>query len=90
MSNSPTLCQYFEQQLLEIIFRQFPQSIIYHYIIDILLADSDVDTLEKMFGENKEFFLVGVCRLFLEKKYRVMTTMGIPIRIKTDSVPAVR
>lgn len=66
MSNSQTLCQYFEQQLLEIIFRQFPQSIIYHYINDILLADSDVDTLEKMFGENKEFFLVGVCRLLLK------------------------
>lgn len=78
------------QQLLEIIFRQFPQSIIYHYINDILLADSDTDTLEKMLGENKEFFLVGVCRLLLKRKYRVMTIMGIPMQIKTDTVPAVR
>ena len=43
---------YFMQQPVEIIHRQFPQSIIYHYI-DILLADSDADTLEKMFSETK-------------------------------------
>ena len=31
---SPTLCQYFVQQLLEIIRRQFPQTIIYHHVDD--------------------------------------------------------
>lgn len=41
----PTLCQYFVQ-LLEFIYKQFPESIIYHYMGDILLADSDKDTLE--------------------------------------------
>jgi len=29
---------------------------------DILLAGSHADTLEKMFGETKEFFLLEVCR----------------------------
>jgi hypothetical protein len=32
---------------------QFPQSIIYHYMGDILLADSDADILEKMFKETQ-------------------------------------
>lgn len=50
MLNNPTLCQYLVQWL-EIICRQFPQSIIYHYMDDVLLADSDKDTLEKMFKE---------------------------------------
>lgn len=36
-------------QWLEIVHRQFPQSTIYHYMDDVLLADSDKDTLEKMF-----------------------------------------
>jgi hypothetical protein len=45
--NSPTLCQYFVQQPLEIIWKQFPRFKIYHCIDDILLADSDADTLEK-------------------------------------------
>lgn len=32
--NSPTLCQYFVQQPLELICEKFPKSIIYHYIDD--------------------------------------------------------
>jgi hypothetical protein len=56
MLNSLTLCQYFVQQLLEIIHRQFPQSTIYRYM-DILLADSDTDTLEKMFKEIQRILL---------------------------------
>lgn len=36
-------------QWLEIVHRQFPQSTIYHFMDDVLLADSDKDTLEKMF-----------------------------------------
>ena len=53
MLNSPTLCQYFLQQPLEMICKQFPQSIIYHYMDDILLADPDINILERMFDEVK-------------------------------------
>ena len=49
MLNSPTLCQYFVNQSLEIMHKQFPLSIIYHYMDDILLPDSSADTLERMF-----------------------------------------
>ncbi|KAL6065033.1 hypothetical protein STEG23_028902 [Scotinomys teguina] len=52
--NSPTLCQYFVQQPLEAICKKFPKSIIYHYMDDILLADSNADTLEKLFEEVKK------------------------------------
>lgn len=54
MLNSPTLCQYFVQQSLEMIRKQFPQSIIYHYMDDILLSDSDINILERMFDEVKK------------------------------------
>ena len=47
MLNNPTLCQYYVQQPLEIIHEQFPESVICHYINDILLTDPDADTLEK-------------------------------------------
>ena len=53
MLNSPTLCQYFVQQPLEMIHKQFPQSIIYHYMDDILLADPDINIVESMFDEAK-------------------------------------
>ena len=49
MINSPSLCQYFVSQPLEIIRKQFLKSIIYHYMDDILLPDSNADTLERMF-----------------------------------------
>lgn len=66
MLNSPTLCQYFEQQQLEITCRQFPQSIIYHYMDDVLLANSDKDTLEKTFlKKHKEFCHAGNYRSLL-------------------------
>ena len=64
MLNSPTLCQYFVQQLLEIIYRQFPQSIIYHYM-DILLADSYTETLEKTFKETQRILPCRGYRLLL-------------------------
>lgn len=56
-------------QWLEIVIvhRQFPQSTIYHYMDDVLLADSDKDTLEKMFKEHKEFRHAGGYRLLLKK-----------------------
>ena len=54
MLNSPTLCQYFVSQPLEIICKQFPKSIIYNVIMDdILLYDSNTNTLERMFEEVK-------------------------------------
>jgi hypothetical protein len=49
MLNSPALCQYCVQQPSEIICKQFPRAIVYHYMDDILLADSDKDVLENMF-----------------------------------------
>ena len=54
MLNSYTFCQYFIRQLLEIICKQFPKSTIYHYMDDILLSDSNMDTLERMFEEVKK------------------------------------
>ena len=54
MLNSPTLCQYFVNKQLKIIRKQFPKSIIYHYMDDILLSDSNKDTLENMFEEVKK------------------------------------
>ena len=44
----------FSMTALEMICVQFPQSVIYHLVDDILLADSNVDTLEKMFEEVKK------------------------------------
>ena len=40
----PTLCQKVISQSLEIICKQFPKSIIYHYMNDILLSDSNAGT----------------------------------------------
>ena len=54
MLNSPTLCQYFVSQSLEMIHKQFPESIVYHYMDDILLSDSNVDILERMFEKVKK------------------------------------
>lgn len=39
--------------MLEIICKQFPQSNIYQYMDNTLLADSDADTFEEMFDEVK-------------------------------------
>jgi hypothetical protein len=50
MLNSPTLCQYFVQQPLGIICKQFPQPIIYHYMDDILFAHPDINY--KYHGKN--------------------------------------
>ncbi|ERE65275.1 putative Pol polyprotein [Cricetulus griseus] len=54
MLNSPTLCQHFVQQPLEIIRKKFSQSLVYHYMDDVLLSDSNKDTLERMFEMVKE------------------------------------
>lgn len=68
MLNSSTLGQHFIQQPLEMICKQFPQSIIYHYMDALLLIDSDINTLERMFDEvkkkhtNKTPCLAGGCK----------------------------
>jgi hypothetical protein len=46
-------------QQLEVICRQFPQSIIYHYVDGILLANSGIDTLEKINLNTKNFAMLG-------------------------------
>ena len=48
--------QYFVQQPLQIIHNQFPQSVIYHYIADSLLADLEANILEKCL-KKQNFFL---------------------------------
>lgn len=70
MLNSPTLCQYFVQQPLEMIRKQFPQSIIYHYMDDILLSDSDINILERMFDEVKKTLPCWGLRIAPEKIQR--------------------
>ena len=52
--NSLTLCQYFLSQLLEMICKKFLESVVYNYVNDILLSDSNVDVLERMFEEVKK------------------------------------
>ena len=52
--NSPSLWQYFVSQSLEMICKQLPESIVYHYMDDILFSDSKADTLERMFEEVKK------------------------------------
>lgn len=46
MLNNHALCQYFVHQLLEIVHNQLLQSLIYYNMDDILLANSDAETLE--------------------------------------------
>ena len=70
MLNSPTLCQYFVKQPLEILRKLFPQSIIYHYMDDILLADSNLETLEKLFEELKKILPDWGLQIALEKVQR--------------------
>ena len=71
------MCQYFVQLQLEIICKQFPQSIICNYIDDILLGDSDSDifskvfTLEKNVWQHKEnFALLGITCCFWKIQIR--------------------
>lgn len=54
MVSYPTLCQYFINQALEVGHKQFPQSIVYHYMNDILTAAFDINILEKIFGEVQQ------------------------------------
>ena len=56
MDNSPTICQEVVSAALKTYLEK--GRYIYHYMDDILLADSDA--LEKMFGKHKEFCHAGV------------------------------
>ena len=69
MLNSLTLYQCFVSQPLEITHKQFSKSIIYHYIDDILLSDSNADTLERMCEEVKKLLPKWGLKLLL-KKYK--------------------
>lgn len=51
--NSPTLCQYFKNQPLEMIHNQFPECIVYHYMDENFLSYTSVDTFRIMFEEVK-------------------------------------
>ena len=54
MLNNPILCQYFVRQSLEITHNQFPESDVYHGMDSILLSNSNIDTLERVFEEIKK------------------------------------
>lgn len=56
------------QQPLEIILKNFPQAIIYHYMDDILLADADKDVLENMFTVTQRIFPCWELQIASEKK----------------------
>ena len=47
MLNSPTLCQNFVHTTIQPVRDQFPDSIIYHYMDDILIAAPSQDVLAK-------------------------------------------
>lgn len=61
------MCQYFLHQLREIAHKQFPQSIIYHYM-DILLDASDTDTLERRFTVVQEILAFWRLQISPKKK----------------------
>lgn len=66
MLNNPTLCQYFVNQPLEVVCKQFSQPIIYHFMHDTLIASSDIDILEKVFAEVQRSYFIGGCKLLLK------------------------
>ena len=47
MLNSPTICQRFIHTSIQTVRDQFPNSIMYHYMNDILIAAPSQDTLAK-------------------------------------------
>ena len=50
MLNSPTICQYFIHQTLLPVWEKLPNSIIYHYVDDILIAAPSSEMLAKISG----------------------------------------
>ena len=49
MLNSPTICQHFVHQAVQPVRTQFPQSIIYHYMDDILIAAASQEELNPVY-----------------------------------------
>ena len=55
--NNPTIWQYLMQKPSEIICKKVLQSITYHYMDDILLANSVEDVFEDMFKVTQRILL---------------------------------
>ena len=53
----------------EMLRKQFPESIVYHHTDDILLANVNVDALERKFEEEK-FALLEITNCSWKKKQR--------------------
>ncbi|EGV93609.1 HERV-K_3q27.3 provirus ancestral Pol protein [Cricetulus griseus] len=92
MLNSPTLCQHFVQQPLEIICKKFSQSLVYRYMGDILLPDSNKETLECMFEIVKDVLSCWGLQIAPEKIQRgdSINYLGYKIdlqRIRPQKVP---
>lgn len=68
--NSHTFSQYFILKLLQITYYQFPPFIVYHYIGDILVADSETDTLEIMFTKVKRVLPFRELKIAPEKRQK--------------------
>ena len=49
MLNSPTICQHFVHQAVQPVRTQFPESIIYHYMDDILIAAASQEELKQVY-----------------------------------------
>ena len=49
MLNSPTICQHFVHQAVHLLQTQFPQSIIYHYMHDILFVAASQEELKQVY-----------------------------------------
>ena len=70
MLNSPTLCQYFVSEPLEIKCKQFSKSITYHYTDEILLCELNLGRLEMLLEEIKEVCLIWVLQIDPGKIHR--------------------
>lgn len=66
------------------VHRQFPQSTIYHYMDDVLLADSDKDTLEKMFKGTQRIPPCWGLQIAPEKIERVDSINYLDYKKKPD------
>ena len=83
MLNSPSFCQYFVNQPLQIIRKTFPKLIVYHYMDDILLSDLNMHTLERLFEEIKIVLPKWGLQIAPEKIQRGAYKIGLQ-KIKTQ------
>ena len=54
MKNSPTMCQWFVAMALSPVRTQVPQSVIYHYMDDILIAAETQEIMGKALALTKD------------------------------------